>query len=212
MGTVVEDSLRRVDLEPLPRLIDRMASTLHRSSLRGATTGAGHGRSRGARGPFATKVLSRRGALGHHEGTSQLNTWAGRLVVFYGAAHTLGALTLEGAGSHAGAWVGRELWGGDLSEMSPAMSAYWLSLNSFGPPLVLLGLTMLWLDRRGLAPPSFIAGSLAAWLAIGLVVVGPGSGQDLILLVACGLLLAGARRARQPQRLPSEVGGHPAGR
>jgi hypothetical protein len=37
--------------------------------------------------------------------------WAGRLIVLYGAAHTLGALTVEGAARHAGAWFGGELWG-----------------------------------------------------------------------------------------------------
>jgi hypothetical protein len=77
--------------------------------------------------------------------------------------------------------------------MSPAMSAYWLSVNSFGPPHVLIGLTVLWLDRRGITPPTFIAWSLGAWTAIGVMAAGPGTGQDLILAVACGLLVAGAR-------------------
>lgn len=127
-------------------------------------------------------------------------TWAGGLMVFYGAAHTLGALTVEGAASHAGAWLRGELRSGDLSEMSPAMSAYWLSLNSFGPPVVLLGLTVLWLNRRGVEVPTFIAWSLGAWVILGTFVAGPGVGQDLILLVACVLLLAGARRAEPPRR------------
>jgi hypothetical protein len=60
-------------------------------------------------------------------------TWAGWLIVFFGAAHTLGALTAEGAATHAGAWFSQELWEDDLADMSPAMSAYWLSVNSFGP-------------------------------------------------------------------------------
>ncbi len=34
-------------------------------------------------------------------------TWAGRLVVFYGAAHTIGALTVEGAAKHASTWFSR---------------------------------------------------------------------------------------------------------
>ena len=41
--------------------------------------------------------------------------WAGRLIVLYGAAHTLGALTVEGAARHAGAWFSGELWGDDLA-------------------------------------------------------------------------------------------------
>jgi hypothetical protein len=123
--------------------------------------------------------------------------WAGWLIVLYGTAHTLGALTVEGAGRHAGAWFSGALWGGDFTAMSPAMSAYWLSVNSFGPPLILVGLTVLWLDRRGITPPSFIAWALGGWVVLGIVVVGPGVGQDLVLLVACGLLLFGARRARR---------------
>ncbi len=129
--------------------------------------------------------------------------WAGRLMVLYGAAHTLGALTVEGAATHAGAWSRRELWSDDFSDTSPAMSAYWLSVNSFGPPVVLLGLTVLWLDRRGVIPPPFIAWSLGGWVVLGAFVLGPGAGQDLILLVACGLLLAGARgTARRRQGPP----------
>jgi len=122
--------------------------------------------------------------------------WAGWLIIFYGAAHTLGALTAEGAASHAGAWFSGELWGDSLANMSPAMSAYWLTVNSFAPALILVGLTVLWLDRRGITPPSFLAWSMGAWIVVGTVVAGPGIGQDLILLVASGLLLAGARRAR----------------
>lgn len=134
-------------------------------------------------------------------------TWGGRLIVFYGAAHTLGALTVLGAARHAGAWFGRELWSEDLSQMSPAMSAYWLSLYSFGPPLVLVGLAVLWLDRHGLTPPAFIAWSLAGWLAVNAALAGPGVGQDLILVAAVGLLLADARRARRGVRPRREVRG-----
>lgn len=121
--------------------------------------------------------------------------WAGALIVFFGTAHTLGALIVEGAARHAGAWFTQALWGEDLATMSPAMSAYWLSVNSFGPPFILIGLTVLWLDRRGIMPPSFIAWSLGIWAVVDLLLSGPGVGQGLIIMVACGLLLAGARRA-----------------
>jgi Protein of unknown function (DUF2867) len=130
--------------------------------------------------------------------------WAGRLIVFYGAAHTLGALLGEGAARHAGAWFSGELWGQSLADMSPAMSAYWLSVNSFGPALILLGLTVLWLNRRGITPPRFLAWSMASWVVVGTVVAGPGIGQDAILLVAAGLLLAAAHAARRQDRAPSD--------
>ena len=126
--------------------------------------------------------------------SARMIRWSGRLIALYGAAHTLGALTALGAARHAGTWFSGELWGQDLAPMSPAMSAYWLSVNSFGPPHVLIGLTVLWLNRRGITPPTFLGWALGAWTVIGVVAAGPGIGQDLILLVACGLLVAGARR------------------
>jgi hypothetical protein len=123
--------------------------------------------------------------------------WAGRLIVFFGAAHTLGALLVEGAAGHADAWFGGELWHDDLSAMSAANSAYWLSLGSFGVPLALVGLTVLWLERRGIAPPSFIPWTLGVLTVIDAVVL-PLTPWP-ILLVACGLLLAGSRRAARQE-------------
>lgn len=129
------------------------------------------------------------------ERRSRLVKWAGRLIVLFGSAHTLGALAGEGAARHAGAWFRGELWGDDLATMSPANSAYWLTVNSFGPSLVLVGLTVLWLDRRGIMPPPFIAWAIGTWTVADTLLAGPGIGQGLILLVAVGLLLAAARRA-----------------
>lgn len=137
-----------------------------------------------------------RSTSGDRDRKRRMIRWAGGLTVLYGAAHTLGALTVEGAARHAGAWFGRELWGQSLADMSPAMSAYWLSVNSFGPPLILVGLTVLWLNRRGITPPAFIAWAMGGWVVLGTVVAGPGMWQDLILLGASGLLLAAARHAR----------------
>jgi uncharacterized protein DUF6463 len=141
-----------------------------------------------------------------------MTRWAGRLITCYGAAHTVGALTAEGAARHAGTWFSGELWGEDLASMSPAMSAYWLSVNSFGPPVVLIGLTVLWCDRRGITPPTFLAWALGTWTVVGTVVAGPGIGQDLLLLVACGLLVAGARRAARLRGVTPGADAHPVGR
>lgn len=122
--------------------------------------------------------------------------WAGRLIVFFGAAHTLGAFAAEGAARHAGAWFSGQLWAEELSNMSPAMSAYWLSVNSFGPPCILIGLSVLWLDRRDITPPSFIGWSLGIWGVVDSLLAGPGMGQGLIILTAAALLLLGTRRAK----------------
>ncbi len=139
---------------------------------------------------------------GPHGLRSSMITWAGRLLVLYGAAHTIGAFAVEGAARHAGAWFRGELWGADLSAMSQPTSAYWLSVTSFGPPLILIGLTVLWLDRRGTTPPRFIAWALGAWTLLDIVLAGPGGGQGLIMLLAVVLLLAGARRNHPKADVP----------
>lgn len=118
---------------------------------------------------------------------------AGWLVVLYGAAHTLGALTVEGAAQHAGAWFSGELWADDLADMSPANSALWLSLDSFGVPLIIIGLIVLWLDRRGITPPPFIAWTLGAWTVLDAVILLLTPWP--ILLLANILLLVGIHRA-----------------
>ena len=85
--------------------------------------------------------------------------------------------------------------------MSPAMSAYWLTVNSFAPPLIVLGATVLWLNRRDITPPSFIAWMLAVWIVVDTLLSGPGIGQWLIVLVAAGLLFAAAHGAEGRGRL-----------
>lgn len=120
--------------------------------------------------------------------------WAGWIITLCGVVHSLSALTVEKAGRHAGTWFSGGLWGDDLAEMSPAMSAYWLSVDSFGLPLIVIGLTVLWLDRRGLTPPTFIAWILGIWTVVDAVALGP-VGPWPIFVLACVLLLAGARRA-----------------
>src|SRR5690349_8824364 len=97
--------------------------------------------------------------------------WAGRLIVLFGAAHTILALTLMRAARYAGDWFTGALWHDDLAAMSAANSALWLSLDSFGVPLVLVGMMVLWLDGRGITPPPFIAWALGAWTVFGAVVL-----------------------------------------
>jgi hypothetical protein len=111
--------------------------------------------------------------------------------VLYGAAHTVLALTVEGAARHAGAWFSGELWGADFANMSPANSAYWLTLASFGPPLIVIGLIVLWLDRRGITPPPFIAWTLGILTVVDAVILLLTPWP--ILLLANILLLIGAR-------------------
>lgn len=125
--------------------------------------------------------------------------WAGWLIAFYGAAHTLGALTVEGAARHAGAWFSGALWTDDFAAMSSANSAYWLSLGSFGIPLIVVGLTVVWLNHRGITPPPFIAWMLGIWTIVDAVVLLLTPWP--VLLIASILLLCGSRRgARHEQK------------
>lgn len=119
---------------------------------------------------------------------------AGRLIVLAGAGHLLVALVLY-APPHLGAWFSGALWGEDLAAMSDAGAALWLTVDSFGVPLILVGLTILWLDRRGLTPPSFIGWTVGIWAVIEAVIFGPS--PSWLLPIAAGLLLAGARRAKR---------------
>ena len=113
-------------------------------------------------------------------------------LVFSQPAHTSGALTVSGH-AHARTWFSGGLWQDDLANMSPANSALWLSLDSFGVPLIVVGLVVLWLDRRGITPPPFIAWVLGIWTVLDAVILVLTPWP--IMLVAVGLLLAGARLA-----------------
>ncbi|MEU3350902.1 DUF6463 family protein [Streptomyces sp. NPDC037389] len=124
-------------------------------------------------------------------------SWAGWLLVVFGSAHTLLALTVEHAASHAGDWFSGKLWSADLAAMSPAESAYWLTFNSFAPPVVIIGVTILWLNRRGITPPPFIAWALLTWTLIGAALAGFAPPLDLAAEI---LLLAAAHRAKQATR------------
>lgn len=117
---------------------------------------------------------------------------AGWLMVFYAAAHTIGALTILGAARYAGEWFSGGLWDEDFSNMTPAGSALWLSLDSFGIPLLLVGVTVLWMDRRGITPPRFIPWVLGVYTLVdgAILLFTPWP----IMLVANALLLVGIHR------------------
>ncbi|MFI0355948.1 DUF6463 family protein [Actinomadura sp. 9N407] len=130
--------------------------------------------------------------------------WAGWILAFSGAAHTIAALTVEKAARHAGTWFSGGLWHEDLAELGPAGSAYFFSVDSFGPPLMLVGLIVLWLDRRGITPPAFIAWILGIWTVVDAVVL-PFAPWPLGVL-AVVLLLVGARRAAHRDDPASQAG------
>lgn len=108
--------------------------------------------------------------------------------------HTLGSL-FEAAPEYLRAWLGGQLWSDAVYPgMGEAGEAWWYTLYSFGPMLLLVGLLVLTLDKRGLSVPGFIAGALAGWVIVTAVASGPS--PLLLLLIAAGLLVVGARRSR----------------
>lgn len=128
------------------------------------------------------------------EWSTHMIKWAGWIITLAGVGHTLGSL-IETVPGHVGTWFSGPLWSeGDYVEWSDAAAAFWYSVFSFGPPLLVIGLTVLWLDRRGITPPPFIAWAMATWVIVTFVASGPSPLP--VLVVAAGLLLAGARRAR----------------
>lgn len=132
--------------------------------------------------------------------------WAGRIIVLCGVAHLLGALWMT-APRYAEGWFSWALWeeqNRGFVEMTHTTAAFWFTVYCFSVPLILVGLTVLWLDRRGITPPTFIAWTVAAWTLVGEVLSGPS--PLVLLLVATGLLLAGARRsAGRDEPVPDAV-------
>ncbi|QYG94186.1 hypothetical protein HC251_18250 [Iamia sp. SCSIO 61187] len=124
---------------------------------------------------------------------------AGWIMALYATAHTVAALTFEGAAGHADEWFTGGLWDEDFSDMTEAGSALWLSLASFGPPLFVIGLTVLWMDRHGITPPPFIAWILGTLTLVD-AVINPFTPWPIIV-IAHVLLLVGARRAGRDEDL-----------
>ncbi|MDR7385583.1 DUF6463 family protein [Promicromonospora iranensis] len=131
--------------------------------------------------------------------------WAGWIIVLAGLGHTLGSL-VETVPEHVVTWFNGSLWSETgYAGLSDAAVAFWYSVFSFGPPLLLVGVMVLWMDRRGLTPPSFIAWAITAWTIVTFVASGPSPLP--ILLIAAGMLLVGARRAGERREAPGRSGG-----
>ncbi|MET9216590.1 MULTISPECIES: DUF6463 family protein [unclassified Nocardia] len=120
-------------------------------------------------------------------------TWAGRVLAFLGAAHVVAA-TLLGH-RHYGEWFTFGLWlpDADITELPPAIGAFWMGPGSFGVPLLLLGCLIVWLDRRAIAPPAFLAWSLLVWTVCCALIFEPA--PWVLAAAASVLLLIGIRRA-----------------
>ncbi|WBQ06216.1 DUF6463 family protein [Kribbella sp. CA-293567] len=127
---------------------------------------------------------------------------AGWLLTAAGLGHTLGSF-LETAPDHLRTWFDGHLWSqADYTAWSDAAAGFWYSAFSFGPPLLLVGVTVLWLERRGITPPLVIAVSVATWVIVTFVASGPSPLP--LLLIASGLLIAESRRTGTLAPLPGK--------
>lgn len=127
-----------------------------------------------------------------------MTKWAGWIVTLAGIGHTLGSL-IETAPHHLGSWFDGSLWSEtDYATWSDAAGGFWYSAMSFGPPLILIGVTILWLERRGITVPPYVAWAMAAWVVITFIASGPSPLP--VLLIADVLLVLAARRSRERVR------------
>lgn len=124
--------------------------------------------------------------------------WAGWIFTVLATAHLLLAFAFVGP-HHADAWLGGELWmpEGTIAEMPAAVGGFWLSVGSFGLPLLVVGQTVLWMHRRGITPPAFIGWAVGAWSVVGGLIFEPA--PWIVVTIGAGLLLAGVKRAARAE-------------
>ncbi|WP_309114031.1 DUF6463 family protein [Saccharothrix sp.] len=125
---------------------------------------------------------------------------AGILLAALGALH----IVLTTAFNHESwaRWIGAGLWAAvppPGAGFTPDQYVLWLTLGSFGVPLILLGLVVADTARRGGSVPAYLGWVVGAWallLSVVLVAV-PG----WLVLVPAVLLIRGARHSASPSRI-----------
>jgi hypothetical protein len=133
--------------------------------------------------------------------------WSGWIFTVLGACHLVLGFALTA--SHAETWLRGGLWTPDftIAEMPPSMGGYWMTLGSFGLPLLVVGLTVLWLERRGITPPAFIAWTVGAWSILAGLVFEPA--PWIVVTVGAALLGAGIARRYRATVVNSDSQGGP---
>jgi hypothetical protein len=119
--------------------------------------------------------------------------WAGRIMVIQGVVHLVatGILSLR----HIPAWLRGDLWlpRGGLTQLAPATGAYWLTVGSFGLPLLLLGGVLVSVGRLGRAAPAYVGWALGLWGIVGSLILAPS--PLVTALVPAIMIIIAARRA-----------------
>jgi len=123
-----------------------------------------------------------------------LTVVAARIMVILGALHLIltTAINLDDV-PH---WVSGELWmpKGSLRELAPHLGEFWLTIGSFGLPLILLGAVTAWAGKLGHTPPAFVGWTFGAWAVLAGLILEP-CGYPLALIPAAMLIIA-ARRGK----------------
>jgi hypothetical protein len=90
-------------------------------------------------------------------------TWAGRILVGQSVLHLL--ITGWLSRTHIGGWLAGTAWlpPGGLSDLDPAVGAFWLTLGSFALPQMLLGGLVTGLGKAGRTVPGYVGWGLAVW-------------------------------------------------
>jgi hypothetical protein len=118
-------------------------------------------------------------------------TLAGRILVSLGVLHLL--LTLWLSRTYIGGWLAGSAWfpPGGVSELSPSVGAFWLTLGSFGLPQILLGGLVMRLARTGGTVPGYVGWGLAVWGVVCAAVFEP---SPFITVLVPAIMLLRARR------------------
>lgn len=97
---------------------------------------------------------------------------------------------------YLGAWFSGALWGLPWAEFvapSGASAGFWISVGSFGFPLLLLGALIVSLARRGIRVPAGVGWGLAAWSLVAGIILEPS--PMLLALVPAVLVILAARKS-----------------
>ncbi|GAA4078301.1 DUF6463 family protein [Actinomadura miaoliensis] len=127
-------------------------------------------------------------------------TWAGRVIALLGTLHLLTSAFYSR--EHVPGWATGDLWfpGKGPEDLSPSAGAFWLTVGSFGLPLLLLGLLIIWMDRHRIVPPAFLAWTIGAWCTLGGLLLMPS--PFLLAWVPAAMLLIAARRRARAETTP----------
>ncbi len=122
-----------------------------------------------------------------------MTVWAGRILMFQGVLHLV--VTLVASQRHFPSWLRGDLWFPPfgMGDLSATGGAFWLTLGSFGVPLVILGSVVAWLGRSDRSVPAFLGWALGIWGLAASAVFQPS--PFITLLIPAALLILASRRA-----------------